>query len=224
MRPFEARRSRRLLPATHLSLLQLSCCWRREAPGTGRRPDNVRGRSRDGRARSDRCPSRTQTALLRPRHYGGGVDGGDPGPGRAFPNRDLAGVAARHIAVAARHDGGQRTFRGTDPGCRQPRGKSVRPRSGGPCPTAATGGSGSGPRAPAGARRRRRDGVAPAGAEIAHDGCRAAPGGPSGSKAKGNGRRFMPISRGRSPLPICARRCAFSTLICVPAVRISTSW
>ena len=37
------------------------------------------------RARSDRRPSRTQTALPRPRHRGGGVDGGDSGP--ADPSR-----------------------------------------------------------------------------------------------------------------------------------------
>src|SRR4051794_18990751 len=47
---------------------------------------------------------------------------------------------------------------------------------------------------------------------------------PSRSKARESRRRSTPIFRGRSPWPTCARHCASSTSICVPAARISTSW
>ena len=69
---------------------------------------------------------------------------------------------------------------GTDPACRQPRGKSVRLRSGGACATAAIGRGGAGPRAPAGAGCGRPDGAAPAAADPAHHGRRAAPVGNQG--------------------------------------------
>ena len=165
------------------------------------------------RARSDRRQSRTQTALPRPRHYGGGVGGGNPGPGRPRPRRDLAGVAARRMcgrcSATSRSEGVP-----TEPTlvARQPRRKSVRPRARGPCPTAGTGGRGARPRAPAGARRRRRRWSCAGRCGSCREQASGRRCGPSGSKAGGSGRRSMPICRGRSPRPICARPCAYQRL------------